>query len=150
MSADGAPGGVPAARPSTVRQVLRFGLVGLATNAVGFAIYLGLTQLGVPPMLAMSVVYGAGVLQGFWANRRWTFRFQGAGWPALARYCAAYAIGYLINLGSLYVLVERLGHPHAFVQAAMVFVVAALLFVLQRYWVFRAIPARIAGVPGPM
>jgi putative flippase GtrA len=148
MSADGGAGRALAVRPSTVAQLLRFGLVGLATNAVGFAIYLGLTQLGTPPMLAMSLVYGAGVLQGFWANRRWTFSFQGAGGPALARYCAAYAIGYLVNLGGLYLLAARLGHQHAIVQAAMVFVVAVLLFVLQRYWVFRALPAQMAGMPG--
>lgn len=50
----------------------------------------------------------------------------------------SYGLGYLVNLTALYLCVDRLGWPHEAVQGAMVFVVAALLFVLQKFWVFTS------------
>jgi len=39
-----------------------------------------------------------------------------------------------------------MGYPHQLVQAVMIFANAACLFVLQKYWVFRDPPPRIAVV----
>ncbi|MDC6166121.1 GtrA family protein [Paucibacter sp. XJ19-41] len=125
---------------STRRQLLRYGIVGLSSNALGYLLYLGLTALGLGPKLAMSLLYLVGVLQTFVFNRRWTFGHGGGHGPAFGRYLAAYGLGYLLNLAVLYLLVDRWGQPHAIVQAVMIFVLAGLLFVLQKFWVFR-VPA---------
>jgi len=49
-------------------------------------------------------------------------------------------IGYLANLALLYVFTDRLGYPHQVVQAAAIFVVAGILFLLFRFFVFPAVP----------
>jgi len=119
-------------------ELARFGAVGLLTNAALYLLYLALTWSGVGHKLAMSVAYCAGVVQGFILNRAWTFRARGAERTASARYSAAYLAGYLLNLGLLYLLVDRAGLPHQAVQAALVLLIAPLLFLAQKFWVFRA------------
>lgn len=118
-------------------QFIRYVVVGLASNAAIYVAYLLLTLLGMGPKLAMSLLYGVGVLQTFVFNKKWSFRFDGAATPALLRYVVAYAVGYVVNLLALMLLVDQAGMQHQLIQALMIFVVAIMLFVAQRYWVFR-------------
>ena len=118
-------------------QFARYAIVGLASNVIGYAIYLLLTIIGLGPKIAMTLLYGVGVLQTFAFNKKWSFRFAGASTPALVRYATAYALGYVINLLALMLLVDRAGMPHQLVQGVMILVVAIMLFLAQRYWVFR-------------
>ena len=119
-----------------VRQALSFALVGLFVNAALYAGYLVLTNASVGPLTAMTTTYASGVVLGFILNRRFTFGFDGDGNSAFVRYIGAYLLGYLINFAGLWLLAGRWGIPHEIVQFGMVFGVAALLFLLQKYWVF--------------
>ncbi len=121
----------------TLGQLLRYGLVGLASNGVLYLAYLALTSVGVGAKLAMSLLYAVGVAQTFFFNKRWSFRHEGAHRATFVRYCASYVIGYAVNLAALHLLVDRLGLPHQVVQGVMILVIAALLFLLQKLWVFR-------------
>ena len=87
---------------------------------------------------AMTLLYGVGVLQTFVFNKRWSFRHQGPATLALRRYIVSYGLGYVINILVLWVFVDKLEFQHQWVQGIMIFVLAAMLFVLQRYWVFPA------------
>ena len=117
-------------------QFARYAIVGFASNVVSYAIYLVLTRIGLAPKVAMTLLYSIGVLQTFVFNKKWSFRFAGATKPALVRYATAYALGYVINLLALMLLVDRAGLPHQVVQGGMILVVAVMLFLAQRYWVF--------------
>jgi putative flippase GtrA len=119
------------------RQLVRYALVGVASNVLCYLIYLGLTGLGMPPKLAMTILYGVGVLQTFVFNKRWTFEYAGGQRTVFYRYCAAYGSGYLINLGVLFMLVDRLGYPHQVIQGFMILSLAIYLFLAQKFWVFR-------------
>jgi putative flippase GtrA len=118
------------------QQFMRYVIVGLASNALIYAIYIALTQLGMGPKLAMSLLYGVGVLQTFIFNKNWSFRFDGTATPALVRYATAYAAGYALNFLALVLLVDQAGLPHQWVQGVMILVIAFMLFLAQRYWVF--------------
>lgn len=120
-------------------QFIRYVVVGLASNAVIYLVYILLTRLGMGPKLAMSLLYGIGVLQTFVFNRKWSFKFRGAVKPALVRYFVSYAVGYVVNFLALMLLVDLAGMDHQIIQGLMIFVVAALLFVAQRYWVFPSV-----------
>lgn len=118
-------------------QAVRFAVVGLTSNAVLYLIYLGITSAGLGPKLSMSLVYGLGVTQTFLFNKHWTFGHFGRVDRAFLRYVTAYAGGYLVNLGVLALLVDRWGLPHQPVQGVMILVLAAGLFLLQKFWVFH-------------
>ena len=122
---------------TTLGQLLRYGIVGLASNALGYALYLGLSYAGLGPKLAMSLLYVLGMLQTFVFNKRWSFRHEGMHGQAFIRYIVTYGIGYLINLVALFVLVDRLGFPHQIVQAVLIVIIALFLFMLQKLWVFK-------------
>lgn len=119
-------------------QMVRFGIVGLVSNAVLYLAYLALTALGMGPKLAMTLLYAVGVAQTFLFNKRWSFRHGGAYGPAFVRYCIAYAVGYAINLGALALLVDAMGYPHQAVQGVLILLLAAFFFLLQKFWIFPA------------
>ena len=58
-------------------QVIRFAVVGFASNLVLYLVYLGLTSIGLGHKNAMSILYVVGVLQTFVFNNKWTFRHYG-------------------------------------------------------------------------
>lgn len=118
-------------------QLSRYAIVGLASNAVGYVLYLVLTALGMEHKTAMTLLFVVGVLQTFIFNKRWSFDHQGAAGGALLRYFVAYAFAYVLNLAALVALVDGRGLPHQLVQGVMVLLLAAMLFLLQKYWVFR-------------
>lgn len=117
-------------------QLIRFAAVGVASNVLGYTLYLIITYLGVAPKLAMTVLYVVGAFIGFAGNRKYTFAHEGglmgAGW----RYVVAHGLGYLINLAIQIIMVDRLGYPHQLAQALGVCVVAVFLFVVLKYLVF--------------
>lgn len=119
-------------------QLSRYAVVGIASNAVGYLLYLLLTYAGMGHKLAMSLLYAVGVAQTFYFNRKWSFGHNGVITVAFLRYVAAYAFGYAVNLGVLLLLVDSWGWAHQWVQGAMIFILAGMLFLLQRYWVFRS------------
>jgi putative flippase GtrA len=118
------------------RQIGRWLVVGLVTNAVLYLAYLALTLRLLQPKSAMTVVYVVGVFIGFVGHRSWSFEHSGRADAALLRYVGAYAIGYLVNLAGLEFGVSVLGLPHQLVQGAMILIVAVIMFVMQKYFVF--------------
>ena len=133
-------------RQSSFAQLVRYGLVGLAVNLAGYAVYLLVTYLGVPPRLAMTVLYGVGAVAGFWGNKRLTFRHEGGVVTSASRYVLAHCVGYLINLAIFAVVIDTLGYPHQWAQAIGVFVVAGYLFLAFKFFVFRRGSLRRGGV----
>lgn len=121
----------------TFGQLFRYGVVGLSSNLVGYFLYLGLTRLGLGPKTAMTLLYCVGVAQTFVFNKKWTFAHKKNGGLALFRYCVTYGLGYFINLAALLIAVDYWGWPHQWVQAAMILGLAAFLFSIQKFWVFR-------------
>ena len=121
-------------------QLIRFAVVGLVSNVVSYLLYLLVTWFGMGPKTAMSLLYTMGVLQTFVFNKKWSFRFDGEVAPALVRYATVYMLGYAINLLALVLLVDQAGLQHQLVQGVMILVVAAMLFMAQRYWVFPKTP----------
>jgi putative flippase GtrA len=121
------------------RQLLRYAIVGATSNVVCYLIYLGLTRLGLGPKLSMTVLYCVGLLQTFVFNKKWTFEHGDSHSTVFVRYCIAYALGYAINVAVLLVLVDTLGYPHQLVQGAMILLLAVMLFLAQKYWVFAPV-----------
>ncbi len=117
-------------------QLSRYALVGIASNAFGYLLYLLLTYIGMGYKSAMTLLYMVGVAQTFVFNRSWSFGHRGKIRGALGRYVISYAIGYLLNLAVLWLAVDYLEFPHQVVQGVMIVILAMMLFLLQKYWVF--------------
>lgn len=119
-----------------MRQLIRYGLVGVGINLILYLGYLLIHYLGLEPKKSMSLMYLIGVSIGFYSHRQWTFAHGGDALRSIVRYVFAHLIGYFINFILLLSLVDHFGYPHELVQGAAIFVVAAFLFLVFKYWVF--------------
>lgn len=117
-------------------QLVRYGTFGILTNTAGYMLYLGVTYLGVGSKVAMTMLYCVGVCISFIGNRNWVFSSDRRILGASMRYVAAYAVGYIVNYSVLVVFVDRLGYPHAYVQAVSIVIVAIFLFAAFKLFVF--------------
>lgn len=124
--------------PSII-QLCRYGIIGLATNAAGYLVYLLITHTALTPKIAMSFLYLTGVIIGFFGNRTWTFGSKEDIFSTGARYIIAHILGYFLNLLTLIVMVDHLGYPHQGVQALAIFIVAGFLFLLFKFFVFKRV-----------
>lgn len=125
---------------STPGQILRYALVGVGSNLLLYLGYLLLTAIGVGPKTAMTFMYSTGILITFLLNRQWTFQHTGLASHALLRHVIAYALFYGVNFFGLWLFVDRIGWPHQGVQAALIVLCAAGLFLTMKFWVFSARP----------
>lgn len=124
--------------PKVDKQVIRYIIVGVASNTIAYLLYLVLTQLGVGHKAAMSCIYVIGAAINFYLNRKWTFRAVQSVRAGLARYLVAIALGYLLNLAWLYLFVDLLGWQHELVQAAAIVVIAIYFFMINKHYVHAA------------
>ncbi|MEM7359259.1 MAG: GtrA family protein [Pseudomonadota bacterium] len=119
-----------------VKQLIKFAIVGLSSNALLYFLYLLLTTNGLGPKTAMTIVYILGVIVTFWFNRGWTFNYPGRQSTTLIKYFTMYGLGYVANFVILRVLVDHHQYPHQIVQGVTILVLALSFFVISKYWVF--------------
>lgn len=117
-------------------QLVRYAIVGIAQNSVGYAIYLFFTWIGFDPKLVVAICYPCAMLVSFLGNKKYTFQFTGGLTGSGLRFILAHICSYAINLAMLYVFVDKLGYMHQLVQAAAIFVCAAFLFIALKFFVF--------------
>jgi putative flippase GtrA len=127
---------------ATLGQVVRYGVVGVLNNLWGYLLYLVVTWAWLDPKVAVTLMYPVGAFTAYFGHAKYSFAYTGRTSHGLMRYTIAHAIGYGANMVMLYVLSDRLGYPHQLVQGAAIFVVAGILFLLFRYFVF---PNRLAS-----
>lgn len=118
------------------RQLMRYGLVGVGINTALYACYLLFVFAEVNPKTAMSIVYVMGLGIGFYGHRKLTFFHAENFKRAIARYLIAHLGGYAINFLLLVMFVDYMNFSHALVQGISIFIVAAYLFIIFKYWVF--------------
>ena len=118
------------------RQLLSFGVVGVVSNALTYALYLALTSVGVGHKTAMTLVFATSVASTYALNRRWTFSHSGSLARSAPRYLGIYALAYVGNLAALALLVDVAQLPHRLVMLALIVATACAMFLLQKFWVF--------------
>ena len=119
----------------TTRSAARFLVVGATNNLLMYGLFVLLTLRGIPPVPAATITYVLGMAISFVAHSRFTFRHRGDRGPAMIRFVLANVAGYLLNVGLLHLLIT-IGLPAVLAQLIAVVVVAALLFVAMKQWVF--------------
>ena len=117
-------------------RLVRYGLVGIATNAAGYLLYLLLTWIGLGPKTTMTILYAVGATAGYYGNRRLAFEYHGRISSSAMRYGVAHLCGYGLNFAVLYVLHDVLRYPHQIVQAVAILLVAGFLFLSFNFFVF--------------
>jgi putative flippase GtrA len=120
----------------SLERVIRYGIVGVLNNLLGYLIYLLITWLWFDPKIAVSMMYPIGAVTSYFGHSRYSFSYTGRTLQGVTRYATAHLIGYGVNIGMLYVCSDLLRYPHQLVQAVAIVVVACILYLLFSYFVF--------------
>jgi len=117
---------------------VRYAAVGVLANICWYLLFALFTELGVNPVLAISIFYPVHIGIAFYFNKKRSFRFQGHLSSSAIRHLIAYAGCYLLNVSMLKFFNGFLGYSHLIVQAAAIVIIALLFFLAQKFRVFRA------------
>lgn len=121
-----------------MKQLLRFVLVGIFNTIFGFSvIFACMYLLGIGPLASNVIGYGCGLLTSYALNKWYTFESaaRGAGEPF--RFLLVFAAAYLLNLGSLVLLIRHARMHEGIAQLVAGCVYVGASFLLNRYYVFR-------------
>ncbi len=122
-------------------QVVRYGLTGLAVTAIQAVIYWTLAALvGLHPQIALVAGFCVAVIAGYVLHGAYSFRDEtredrSAG--RAMRFVAVSLVSLGINALWVWLCVTTLVWPEWAPIPAFVFVTPAIVFVLNRQWVFR-------------
>ena len=121
-----------------IARLMRFVLTGLANSAVGWAVIFGGLWAGLSGVVANAAGYGVGLILSFTLNRRFVFGVGGAvSAREVARFLAAFALAYGVNLAVLIAAQNVLGEGSALAQLPALAAYVAVSFVLSQWFVFR-------------
>jgi putative flippase GtrA len=125
-----------------IARLMRFVLTGLANSAVGWAVIFGGLWAGLSGVVANAAGYGVGLILSFTLNRRFVFGVGGAvSGREVARFLAAFAVAYGVNVAVLIAAQGMLGEGSALAQLPALAAYVAVFFVLSQWFVFRpAVP----------
>ncbi|WP_375194829.1 GtrA family protein [Sphingobium sp.] len=122
-------------------QIVRYGLTGLFVTACQAAIYWTLAApVGLHPQIANGIGYLAAVLVGYVTHSAFTFRGHGSRDNQAARtvrFVAVSLVSYALNAFWVWLCVTHMQWPEWSPIPAMLFVTPAVVFGLNRQWVFR-------------
>ena len=119
-------------------RLFRFALAGLANSAVGWAVIFGGLWAGLSGLAANAAGFGAGLVLSFTLNRRFVFGVTGAvQGREVAKFLAAFAVAYGINVAVLYAAQSMLGADNPLAQLPAVGAYAVIFFLLSQLFVFR-------------
>jgi putative flippase GtrA len=114
-------------------QLLRFLVVGGLNTLVGYALFAAFVWAGLPYPVAIGLATVLGVAFNFQSTGRLVF--GGANVSRLGRFVAVYAVVYLLNVGSVTLLMKA-GLNVYVANAVVILPLALVAFVLQRRFVF--------------
>ncbi len=126
---------------SLARQGMYFILVGLLQVLVDWAVFVGLTSLGVPAVPANLGGRVSGACLGFWLNGRITFADAGQprlGGSRLARFLVAWVVLTALSTTAMAWIADGHGLGWAWLAKPLVEATLALTsFMLARHWIYR-------------
>jgi putative flippase GtrA len=114
VSTEASTGLIGIANRPAARQFIKFCIVGLSSAAIDFGLLNLLHyQAGLPVAVAATISFFIAVCNGFYWNRRWTFRAEeGDAKKQYPKFVLTNIIGWMLNLlimTSVLVLAERMG-----------------------------------------
>lgn len=120
-------------------RIVRFGAVGAVNTVVTLAVFSALVACGVPGGVASAIGFGAGALNSYQLNRRWTFSDIPTARTAWVRFVAVQGLGAALSglgVGAL----EAGAWTHLAAECAILPCVTVVVYTLTRALVFRRLP----------
>lgn len=121
-----------------MKQFFRFILVGIFNTIFGFAVIFACMYLAaLDPLISNIIGYGCGLVTSYALNKWFTFRTTSRSVSEPIRFLLVFGLSYLLNLGTLLLLIRQLGMHEGLAQLCAGAVYVAASYLMNRYYVFR-------------
>lgn len=125
-----------------IAQLARFGVVGVAAMAVHWLIVVGIVPLGIAPLIANVIGFAVAFNVSYFGHRNWTFTTSDGSAAAghattLTRFLTISVSSFMLNEAMYSLLLRYTALDYRAALLLVLVAVAALTFVLSRYWAFR-------------
>lgn len=125
-------------RRKNTKPFLTFLMTGGFNTLLCLLVYWLLIQVNVPYLLASTLMFIYGVIQGYLFSAFFVFQQQ-AKWQNLLKYSMVYVCSYVFNIAILYVCVTDIGVSKFMGQVITSLLVATLNYVLVKKMVFKEV-----------
>ncbi|MGZ6040163.1 MAG: GtrA family protein [Phenylobacterium sp.] len=126
-----------AGRHPQVRQLVIFGIIGVAATAAQAAIALWThARIGLQPVVANGLGYVCSCSLSYLANAWWTFQRPALHGPTFLRYVGVSAAGLAFSEALTFLCADLLGWPFAFALIPALTLAPLLSFVLSKTYAF--------------
>ena len=124
---------------ASVKQFLKFGVVGTSNTLLFLAIYYVLVLFaGVHYILANAIAFSISVLNAYYWNSKYVFKGNTGNMPKqLAKVYASYGTTFLVSTGLLFLMVDTIGISEVVAPVINLGVTVPLNFLLNKFWAFR-------------
>lgn len=121
-------------------MIYRYAVVGGIGTALHFGLLVAFVEwFGWPPVLSSVIGFLIVLAISYVLNKSWTFRQRDE--PArigqMLKYAAVSGLGLLLNAAIMHIAVDRLHWHYMVGQCAVVAIVPASNYALNRWWTFR-------------
>ena len=122
----------------TLKQISRFGLVGVLATVTHVGVGLGLNKFaGMLPFWANMIAFGCALGVSFFGQTRLTFPDSTADGGAFMRFAVVAVSGLGLNQLIVWVVTSRFGGPYELALAIIIFTVPGVTFLLLKFWALR-------------
>lgn len=120
-------------------QFIKYALVGSTSTTLDLIVLnLLVIHFHTNIYLAATAGFTIGLINGYYLNRFWTFRYTGDNHATkLAQFALVSAIGLLLNNGLLYLFIEYLGLYYNYAKLIAIVIIFFWNFLWSKYWTFR-------------
>lgn len=118
-------------------QEIRFLFVGVLNTIVGYGSFLLLLLVGTNYLVANTISYAIGVIHSYIWNRKFTFKSKNKSVFEIIKFVLVYIVNYLIGLGALYILVDKLNINPYLAGAFNLIITTLISFFGHKYFSFR-------------
>ena len=120
-----------------ILQLARFGVVGITAMAVHWIAVTLLVPLGIAPLIANILAFAIAFNVSYVGHRNWTFASTANHATTFKRFFLVALASFVLNETLYYLLLSFTALDYRIALAMVLVAVAALTFVMSRYWAFR-------------
>lgn len=118
-----------------LKQLFRYGLVGVINTLITFIIIVILTHFAVNPYISNAAGFAVGLVNSYILNSKFTFK-QRSSTGSVLKFSISFAGAYCLNLTALHYLVLLAPIPTILSQLSAMIVYNVAFFIFMKAWVF--------------
>lgn len=122
----------------TLKQFIKFGLVGVSNTLISLGVYYLLYFLGVHYLIANTMGFIISVFNAYYWNNKYVFKkTQDGHLKPFMKTFLAYGITFLLSTGLLFVLVQRARVSEIIAPIICLVVTTPINFFVNKFWAFK-------------